>query len=967
MISMSNVSDVGAAGSYYAEDNYYSEGENQARSAWEGRGAELLGLQGIVDTPAFVQILSGEIGGQELGRVTGKGEDGELVREHRPGFDVTLSAPKSVSILAEVGGFTDVRLAHEAATSKVLEYIEKNLVGARVTADGMTKFEQTDNVIAGRFHHTTSRALDPQTHTHLVIANATQTGDGVWRSLSNERLYKAQTMLGNIYDMELASSLRTLGYRLEMGEGGRWEVAGITREQIEHFSQRTKQINDRLEGFGLTRETATAAQREDAALRTREGKQQIDHAELRAHWQQRAQQVGIDFSKLEANREYNAERKIDPAFTQDKATEAVKFALAHLTERESVVSRDEVLTVAMSHALRDNIWAGVTSAAIHNALTEQIAHKHALEAPRDHITTAESLGREQRMLALLEEGRGAAPPVASKPEVDAAITGFEGAKSTAFQTDFRLTQGQVDAAVLALTSQDRFVGLQGFAGVGKTTMVELVNQVAVGAGYTVRGMASSGEAAMQLEKDSGIVSTTTARFLLDEGRRAAEGAAEAKPAPPTIIQLTGAIDLKGSEIRTLAIAVQAPKTSQAGQETAPARKELWVMDEGSLTGQREMTTFMDLAAKADAKVLILGDRLQLNAVEAGKPFELLLKGNIASAEMTEISRQRVDDLKQAVAHSVQRSNAAAFSKLESRMIEIENKGELLKRVALDVLAKHWGDRSNALVIAPLNQDRKAINDYVRDELQRRGEIGANQLERTILVKADLTSEQISHAAYYKTGFVIRFGSDSKRLGIERGEYGHVTGVDVNSRVVSLRMEDGRQLRWSPPRNARVEVYEKETRQIALGDEVRFTRSDKELGILNGTYGKVKDISPGSITLQGRNGAETTLDRTELKHGHLEYAHAMTVYSSQGKTVNDVSLLITAQSGRAMGERSFYVGITRERDDLTIYTDSKAKASELVIREQNKSSAIEALDGAASSGRWNGRGGRGGVEHADLER
>lgn len=98
MISMSNVTSVGAAGSYYASDNYYSRDENQVQSVWQGHGAEVLGLSGMVEPEAFKQVLSGEVGEQRLGRVTGTGPDGEMQREHRPGYDVTLSAPKSVSI-----------------------------------------------------------------------------------------------------------------------------------------------------------------------------------------------------------------------------------------------------------------------------------------------------------------------------------------------------------------------------------------------------------------------------------------------------------------------------------------------------------------------------------------------------------------------------------------------------------------------------------------------------------------------------------------------------------------------------------------------------------------------------------------------------------------------------------------------------------------------------------------------------
>lgn len=935
MLSMSNVSSVSAAGAYYAEDNYYSEGENQARSAWAGQGAEALGLSGVVDTPSFVDVLSGRVGGQQLGRVTGRGEDGELVRDHRPGYDITLSAPKSVSVLAEVGGAADVRQAHEAATSKVLAFLEKNLVGARVTEGGETRFAKTDNVIAGRFHHTTSRALDPQTHTHLVIANATQTTDGVWRSLANEQLYKAQGLLGAIYDTELAANLRGLGYRLDMGQDGRWEVAGFTREQLDHFSQRSKAIEERLEGFGLTRETASAAQREDAALRTREGKQAVDHAALREDWKERAASVGIDFDRLEADRANNVRHSIDPTFTEQKAGEAVDFALKHLTEREAVVLRGEVLTAALGHSNKDAVWAGVRLDDVDKVMADRLQAGAALATPGDRVTTAEALEREKSMLAMLERGRAATEAIAGPADVRAAMASFETAKSELVGGPFTLTAGQAAAAELTLTSTDRFVALQGYAGVGKTTMLELVNDVAAREGYVVRGMASSGEAALQLQKDSGIESVTTARFLLDEARRAAEASR------PKVVELMGAVDRAGQDLRSLRI--ELPPSLLATSQ----RRELWVVDESSLMGQREMTSLMAMAERAGAKVAFVGDRLQLNAVEAGKPFEVMQRAGVAGAEMTEISRQRVDDLRAAVAAAVQRENGVALARLESRVTEIPERDKLLRQVAADLLEKHGEDRSKALVIAPLNVDREAINQHVRTELQARGAIGSNQGECAVLVKAGLTDEQKSWAAYYTKDHVVRFGGDLKRLGVAGGDYGRVERVDHDTKLVHLRLENGRAVAWNPAKNSKVEVYKREQRALAIGDEVRFTRPNKELGVVNGTFATVKAMGAESVELQTRAGS-ITVDRKALQHAHFEYAYAMTVYASQGKTVDAVSLVITKDSGQAMGERSFYVGITRERDDLKIYTDSTTRAMALVASAQEKTSALHEVQRNATS-------------------
>jgi conjugative relaxase-like TrwC/TraI family protein len=929
MLSMSNVSSAASASSYYAEDNYYSKEQNQAMSVWEGGGAGALGLAGGVDPVDFARVLSGAVGGEQLGRVVGTGPDGELLREHRPGLDVTLSAPKSVSLVAEVDERGDVRAAHEAAVDKVLEYIEQNLVGARVTEAGETRFEKTGNLVAARFHHTTSRDLDPQTHTHLVIANATKTAAGHWRSVSNELIYDNQKLLGQIYDSELAANLRELGYRLEATPEGRWEIAGVSRGQVEHFSQRSQAIAERLERFGLSRGTASAAEREDAALHTRNSKTTVDHAALREEWKARASAMGVDFGKIEVARQLGAEKPVDPRVRDAKADEAVRFAIAHLTERESVVGRGEVLQAALNHVLRDSVWAGVRLGQVEAALDGQVAQKAALQTGEGCITTPHALERERSMLSMLEDGCGAVAPIMAGARIDAAIAGFESKKTAEAGVAFRLTTGQEDAARAALGSGDRFVGLQGYAGVGKTTMLELVRGAAEEAGYTVRGMAPSAQAAMTLERESGIASVTTARFLLDEGRRAVEAA---KPGETMIF---GAIDLGGRQYRTLS--VELPAAARSGR----GGKELWVMDEASLAGQREVTTLMALANGAGARLLLVGDRLQLNAVEAGKPFEMLRRAGIDGTEMTDINRQQVADLKLAVAAAIRRENVLALNHLQERIVEVPDRGALLDRIAGDILGKHPSDRHQALLIVPLNSDRHAINKLVREGLQERGEIGADQLGRTVLVPTGFTDAQKQSSAYYEPDMVVRFGRAYKSLDMESGAYATVVGVDRPGRAVTLESADGRRVAWNPERHGKVEVYEKDARALAVGDELRFTRSDKDMGVANGTLGKVVAIGASEIVLDTQKG-RVALKAGEMSHGHWDYAYAMTVYASQGKTTGDANLLIAGDSGRAMGERSFYVGITRPRTDMTIYTDSRERAIELIQEAQDKTSAVEAL-------------------------
>ena len=173
--SVSALSSAGQAASYYEADDYYAEG-SMAPSEWFGEAAEKLGLSGEVDREKFAELLEGRIAGQQLGTT----RDGKV--EHRPGWDITLSAPKSVSIMAEVAGDKRLIKAHGAAVKVALAHIEKHMAATRVRQGGEVRREATDNLAIATFRHATSRAQDPQLHTHSVIINATQDEDGNWRS-----------------------------------------------------------------------------------------------------------------------------------------------------------------------------------------------------------------------------------------------------------------------------------------------------------------------------------------------------------------------------------------------------------------------------------------------------------------------------------------------------------------------------------------------------------------------------------------------------------------------------------------------------------------------------------------------------------------------------------------------------------------------------------------------------------------
>jgi conjugative relaxase-like TrwC/TraI family protein len=155
----------------------------------------------------------------------------------RAGTDVEFSAPKSFSIQALVVGDTRLLAVHQQAVAVARAHLE-TLTATRVTERGTTTVATTGKAVIAQFEHTTSRAGDPDLHSHVVVLNCTQRADGQWRSVDNATVFQAQRLLYSMYLAELAKGAKALGYRLTQGPHGTPELAHISRAQLTHFSTR---------------------------------------------------------------------------------------------------------------------------------------------------------------------------------------------------------------------------------------------------------------------------------------------------------------------------------------------------------------------------------------------------------------------------------------------------------------------------------------------------------------------------------------------------------------------------------------------------------------------------------------------------------------------------------------------------------------------------------------------------------
>lgn len=297
MLSISSIK--GDAGYYSHEDNYYASGSLDSR--WMGEGAERLGLKGEVASADMDAVRQGRLpDGSDLSRMV----DG--VNKHRSGYDLTFSAPKSVSVMALVGEDRRFIEAHNRAVAVVMQEVEQ-LVSARITQEGKTETVLTGSMVAALYNHDTSRDLDPQVHTHALVFNATFAGEK-WRSLASdtrmktgfsENLYATKIALGNLYRSALREDIESMGFEtVAAGKHGLWELKDVP---VDVFSSRSQAIRE------AAGPDASAKSRDVAALDTRQAKAWADPDLLKADWRRRLTDEKFDIGHYISQAQARAE------------------------------------------------------------------------------------------------------------------------------------------------------------------------------------------------------------------------------------------------------------------------------------------------------------------------------------------------------------------------------------------------------------------------------------------------------------------------------------------------------------------------------------------------------------------------------------------------------------------------------------------------------------------------------------
>ena len=867
---------------YYRKDDYYltREGGEDHKLEWGGKLAPELGLSGKAGAEDWKNALNGHFsGGIEIKGGSFKDQDGNAQR--RAGTDFEFSAPKSVSIQALVHGDERLVRAHREAVDVAMASLEKE-IGARRGHAGKT-WETTGEGLTGRVTHMTSRAGDPQLHDHVIFLNITKNSDGNYQAMTNDRMMNYQRLVQEIYHTELSSRLEKMGFELEKGQYGEPQIKGYTREHIEHFSKRDSAINDYIkEKWGVDWKKMSREERnekrymhEEAWKMTREAKKVREIEGLQKDWQDRAKAIGSE--KVLPGKE----KSLSPEKRLEIARESLKFAIDHHTERESAVKEGELIRTALQDG-RGKITMEDMKKAVEEAKAEgQLIRQTGDGSRQNLLTSREALEREKRILSYEKSGRGAVIPVMNPFQAENAL------KAIQEKEELNLNDEQKSAARMILTTDNRYTGINGYAGVGKTTMLKPAVESLQNAGYQVIGLGPQHSAVHAL-KDAGIIEARTLQSWLAD--------------------------------------------RQAGKSFGD--KTVVVIDEAGLTNASDLESAMKRIEKAGARAVLVGDIKQYESVAAGPAFRLLQDKGMETVYVTEMQRQKnaPENVREAARLSIE-SPEKSLEKLEIR--EIRNSQERFKALSEEYLKSK--DPKETLVLTGTHEARKSVNNHVREALG----LAEHGHEFTRYEAGDFTEAQKKRIDAYEVGQDVRFGKDYRSINVQSGEIGKIVNVDKENGTVRLKMENGQDVTMTPREMSGKghEIGQLERIELSKGDRVRVTGNElKKEGITNGMKGAVLESKNGMISILLDSGKAFDL-KPGSRPVEIDHGYAQTGHSAQGLGAQNVVLDLPSNS-QTLNQRSFYTNLTRTKDQVIAFTDDREKLTGAVTRDSDKTMALD---------------------------
>lgn len=788
------------------------------------------------------------------------------------GFDLTFSAPKSVSVAWALAGPATreaIHTAHLQALEFIIAHAESNVFASRSGPGGIVQ-EDIRGIVAAAFDHWDSRAGDPQLHTHVVVMNRAQTADGLWRTLDSRALFKEAVGLSELYNGVLSDLLTsTLGWgwdpaRRRHSPVPKWEVAGVPERLQAEFSQRTSAIEESTKalvaGFVASHGRQPVAReiiqmRQQATLETRPDKHLRPLGEMVADWRRRATPViGEDQVGWVAGL---AGRNDLPLLTSADLTDAMCQDVARLTVEavsgsRATFTRSNVFAEAVRQvhgvrfarpAERVRVVERVIDLALDQSLLltppELTQVPQTLQRPdgtsrlrprnASRYTTRDLLDAETRLVdaGRATDGPSVAPAVA-KGICALPIDGVSHPLSV-----------EQAAAVCSVTTSGRVLDvLVGAAGTGKSTTMRAVRatwEAEHGPGSVV-GLAPSAAAAEVLADAVGVPTENTAKWLTEASRQPQRRA--------DLDALARQLNRASPSLRTRALLARARKIRNEINRWALRPRQLVIIDEASMAGTLDLDALNAQARGAGAKILLAGDWAQLSPVSAGGAFRLVAQDRDDPATLTDVHRFQ-NAWERAASLQLRDGKPEAADVYAARGMVVGGDRES----ALDLLYDAWrqdtarGKRS--LMIANDAETVRDLNQRARNDRITSGDVAANGVDL-----ADGT------AAGAGDLIVTRRNARTLKSGIG----------------------------W-----------------VKNGDQWRVTTVNCD----------------GSVDVKCTFGSCTATLPAEYVNQHVELGYAMTAHRVQGRTVDTAHAFVMATTTR----EPLYVMATRGRESNRLYVDT----------------------------------------------
>ncbi|EFJ2263257.1 conjugative relaxase [Escherichia coli] len=810
--------------------------------------------------------------------------------KHRPGYDLTFSAPKSVSMMAMLGGDKRLIDAHNQAVDFAVRQVEA-LASTRVMTDGQSETVLTGNLVMALFNHDTSRDQDPQLHTHVVVANVTQ-HNGEWKTLSSDKVGKTgfsenvlanRIAFGKIYQSELRQRVEALGYETEVvGKHGMWEMPGVP---VEAFSGRSQAIR---EAVG---EDASLKSRDVAALDTRKSKQHVDPEVRMAEWMQTLKETGFDIRAYRDAADQRAETRTQApgAVSQEgpDVQQAVTQAIAGLSERKVQFTYTDVLARTVGILPPEN---GVIERA-RAGIDEAISREQLIPLDREKglftsgIHVLDELSVRALSRDIMKQNRVTVHPEKSVPR----------------------TAGYSDA--VSVLAQDRpslaIVSGQGGAAGQRERVAELV-MMAREQGREVQIIAADRRSQMNLKQDERLSGE------LITGRRQLQEGMIFTPGSTVIVDQGEKLSLK----ETLTLLDGAARhnvqvlITDSGQRTGTGSALMAMKDAGVNTyrwqgGEQRPATIISEPDRNVRYARLAGDFAA--SVKAGEESVAQVSGVREQAMLTQTIRSEL--------------------KTQGVLGHPEVTMTALSPVWLDSRSRYLRDMYRpGMVMEQWNPETRSHDRYVIDRVP-------------VLNTANIRDGELRRLSTWE--------NNPDALALVDNVYHRIAGISKDDGLITLQDAEGN-TRLISPREAVAEgvtLYTPDTIRVGTGDRMRFTKSDRERGYVANSVWTVTAVSGDSVTLS--DGQQTRVIRPgqERAEQHIDLACAITAHGAQGASETFAIALEGTEGNRKQmaGFESAYVALSRMKQHVQVYTDDRQGWTDAINNAVQKGTAHDVLE------------------------